>query len=228
VRFKSLLLAAASASLVAFPVHAERTELRVPFVTQQTPTWCWAATASMALRLLGFPDLNPARNYQCGVVAAAFEECQDDCTRCSTSLGSMDKLVGVLDRYKDLSLEVGDARPIHEFRPNYVSYPRWTEIKRSLDQSFPVIGGISPDAKPLDPAQSQHTVLITGYDDDYHGTGEEWVIIRDPYPYERGASPYAAAGYAFDAASGKARLPWRVLRDRMNLTSAVFLEKRSA
>jgi len=71
-------------------------------------------------------------------------------------------------------------------------------------------------------------VLITGYDDDYHGTGEEWVIIRDPYPYERGASPYAAAGYAFDAASGKARLPWRVLRDRMNLTSAVFLEKRSA
>lgn len=197
-------------------------------MTQQTPVWCWAATASMALRLLGFPDINPARNYQCGVVAAAFRECEDDCTKCVTSLGSMTKLVAVLDRYKRLSLEGSSTLSMGRFSPNYAAHPGWTRIKRSLDLSYPVIAGISPDGKPADPAQSEHTVLITGYDDDYRGTGEAWVIIRDPYPYERGADPYAVAGYRFEEASGKAQLPWRVLRDRMNLTSAVFLEKRSA
>lgn len=227
MRIGLLFLAAASASLTAYPAHAQRTELKVPVIVQQTPVWCWAAAASMALKLLGYPDINPVRNYQCGVVAAAFRNCDDDCTKCVTSLGSMTELVGVLDRYRDLSLELN--APSHaQLNPNYQANPRWTRIKRSLDLSYPVIAGISPDAKPDDPAASQHTVLITGYEDDYHGTGEDWVILKDPYPYARGANPYTSAGYSYASASGKARLPWRVLRDRMNLTSAVFLERRSA
>ena len=203
-------------------------ELKIPVITQQTPVWCWAATASMALKVLGFPDLNPAQNYQCGVVAAAFEDCQDDCTKCVTSLGSMASLVGVLERYRDLAVEDGLVQWSDRFSPNYAAYPLLPRIKRSLDLSFPVIAGISPDRKPDDPAKSEHSVLITGYDDDYHGTGEQWVVVRDPYPYQPGASPYTNAGYAYDASSGKAELPWRILRDRMNLTSAVFLERQSA
>ena len=223
-----LLAAALSVGLQTFPAQAQRKQISVPIVMQQTSSWCWAATASMALSLLGYPDINPAKNYQCGVVAAAFSECQDDCTKCVTSLGSMTELVGILDRYRDLSLEQNAASSHARLSPNYQAYPRWTRIKRSLDLAYPVIAGISPDAKPDDPAASQHTVLITGYDDDYRGSGEDWVILKDPYPYERGANPYANAGYPYAAATGKARLPWRVLRDRMNLTSAVFLEKRSA
>ena len=228
MRTALLFLAAASASFTEYPAHAQRTELKVPVIMQQTPVWCWAAAASMALKVLGFPDINPVRNYQCGVVAAAFRDCDDDCTKCVTSLGSMTELVGVLDRYRNLSLEQNAASSHARLSPNYQAYPRWTRIKRSLDLAYPVIAGISPDAKPDDPAASQHTVLITGYDDDYRGSGEDWVILKDPYPYERGANPYANAGYPYAAATGKARLPWRVLRDRMNLTSAVFLEKRSA
>jgi Papain-like cysteine protease AvrRpt2 len=229
VRCRLLLLAAASASLLtANPAHAQRTELKVPVITQQTPVWCWAATASMALRLLGFPDINPSRNYQCGVVAAAFPDCDDDCTKCVTTLGSMTMLVGILDRYRDLSLALGHASATERIKPNYVAYPGWIRIKHSIDLSYPVIAGISPDGKPDDPADSQHTVLITGYDDNYRGTGEAWVILKDPYPYDRGGDPYASAGYSYDARSGKAQLPWRVLRDRMNLTSAVFLETPSA
>ena len=224
----TLLLAAASASLAPAQAHAEQTELKMPIVVQQTPTWCWAATASMALKLLGFPDLNPSKDYQCGVVAAAFRECRDDCTKCVTSLGSMDKLVGVLDDYRDLSIELANAPPVSGFSPNYSSYPQWSRIKRSLDLSFPVIAGISPGAKPADPAESQHTVLITGYQENYRGSGEDWVILRDPYPYEIGSNPYANAGFPIQRSSGKVLLPWRVLRDRMNLTSAVFLENRSA
>jgi len=182
----------------------------------------------MALETLGFPDLNPVKNYQCGVVAVAFEDCQDDCTKCVTSLGSLPNLVGVLDRYRDLSVEQVGFTYSDSFGPNYASHPSWGHIKSSLDMSYPVIAGISPDAKPDDPAQPEHTVLITGYDGNYRGTGEEWVIVRDPFPYAKGASPYTAAGYAYDATSGRAKLPWRILRDRMNLSSAVFLERVTA
>jgi hypothetical protein len=182
----------------------------------------------MALQLLGFPDLNPGRNYQCGVVAAAFPDCDDDCTKCVTPIDAMTNMVGVLDRYRDLAIQLNSAGFSGLFDPNYVSYPRWTRIKHSLDLSYPVIAGISPDGRPANPARSEHAILITGYDDNYRGSGEEWVIVRDPYPYARGTSPYASAGYPYQAASGTAQLPWRILRDRMNLTSAVFLEKLSA
>ena len=70
-------------------------------------------------------------------------------------------------------------------------------------------------------------MLITGCDENHAGTGQDWVVVRDPYPYERGHSPYAEAGYRFDAASGTVLLPWRALRERLNRTSVVFLEKRS-
>lgn len=223
-----LFLAAASASFVPTPVLAQRTELNLAVVKQETPVWCWAASASMALKLLGFPDINPVRNYQCGVVAAAFPDCDADCTKCITSLESMEDLVGVLARYKAISGKPVRLRRPELFRPNYVAYPHWTEIKHSLDLSYPVIAGISPDQKPRNPAETEHAVLITGYDDNYRGTGEKWVVLRDPYPYEREKSPYTVAGYPFQSDSGKAELPWRILRDRMNLTSAVFLEPGSA
>jgi hypothetical protein len=200
----------------------------MPVITQQTPVWCWAATASMALQELGFPDLNPAKNYQCGVVAVAFEGCEDDCTKCVESLGSLAMLVGVLDRYRNLSAQQGNVTPDERFSPNYADYPDWIRVRHSLRLSYPVIAGISPDGKPADPDEPEHTVLITGYDDNYRGSGEKWVIVRDPYPYEPGASPYASAGYVYDAATGKAKLPWRVLRDRLNFTSAVFLERQTA
>ena len=224
---KSVLLAAVSASIVAHPAYAQRTELKADLITQQTPVWCWAATASMALELLGFPDIDPSKNYQCGVVAAAFPDCVDDCTQCVSRLGPLTNLVAVLDRYQDLTIE-RDAQPSAQLDPNYVSYPQWKQIKQSLDLAYPVIVGISPDGRPDNPAQSQHAILITGYDDNYRGTGEQWVILRDPYPYAPHENPYVGAGYRFQAASGKAKLPWKVLRDRLNLTSAVFLEKQSA
>ena len=215
-----LLLAAASASLPAQPTLAQRTELQTRLITQQTEVWCWAATAGMALQLLGFADIDPASNYQCGVVAAAFPECRDDCTQCASALPLMTGFVPLLRRYGDLA---SHREPHLLLSPNYSSDPQWGRITRSLDLSYPVIAGISPDGMPNDPAAAEHSVLITGYDDDYRGSGERWVVVRDPYPYAYGESPYASVGYAYDAATGKAQLPWSVLRDQLNLTSAVFL-----
>ena len=227
MRSKLALLAAVSVILVSHPARAERTELKTNLVTQQTPVWCWAATASMALRMLGFPDIDPARNYQCGVVVAAFPGCEDDCTECVTRLGPLSDMVGVLDRYKALAAARG-AEPDALFNPNYVADPQLSRIKRSLDLSHPVLAGISPDGRPRSPARAQHVVLITGYDDNHRGTGEDWVVVRDTYPYGDDGNPYVSAGYRFNAATGKVQLPWRVLRDRLNLSSAVFLEEQSA
>lgn len=196
-------------------------------MAQQSPVWCWAASASMALKYLGFPDINEVKNYQCGVVAAAFPECEDDCTQCDVALDKMPSFVTLLQRYRERT----NGRPIGvqaSFRPNYVAYPEFAEIKRSIDLSYPVIGGISLGTKPNDPALSQHAILITGYDDNHLGTGVPWVAILDPYPYARGESPWARAGYRASRYARTLMVPWSFVRDRMNLTSAVFLEDRRA
>jgi hypothetical protein len=219
-----LLLAAALSASAAAPASAHRHDLKVRFMAQQTPSWCWAASASMALKFLGFPDINEVSNYQCGVVAATFPECEDDCTKCNVALDRMPSFVTLLERYRDLT----KGRPIGvgaPFRPNYVAYPEFASIKQSIDLSYPVIGGISVGQPPADPALSQHAILITGYDDDHLGTGEPWVVILDPYPYSPGESPWLSAGYRSSA--GRLTVPWRFVRDRMNLTSAVFLEARA-
>jgi hypothetical protein len=228
VRRRLLLLAAACAASGALPAYGQRTELKTDLIVQQTPSWCWAAAASMALNMLGFPDINPAKNYQCGVVAAAFPNCDDDCTKCETTLDNMAKFVGVLDRYRDLAQRGHPTALQAAFKPNFTLYPSFVRIKRSLDHSYPVIAGVSFDGAPADPAVPEHALLITGYEENYLGTGEVWMIVRDPFPYEAGADPYSMFGYPYRRSTGKATVPWRTLRDRMNLTSAVFLEKLSA
>lgn len=223
-----LLLAAWDASIGVQPAHAQQTELKTEFISQQTPSWCWAAAAGMALKFLKFADINPVRNYQCGVVAAAFPNCDDDCTRCDTSLGTMTGFVEVLNRYRALALHGKPVGLQRAFDPNYVAYPTYLHVRSSLNMSYPVIGGISADRKPLDPAEPQHAVLITGYDDDYQASGEAWVVLRDPYPYASGKNPWLNSGYPYRQDTGRAIVPWRVLRDRMNLSSAVFLERQTA
>lgn len=223
-----LLAAAASASLALYPAHAQPTEIKTTLITQQTPVWCWAATASMALEVLGFPDIDPGKDYQCGVVVAAFPGCEDDCRECVTRLGPLSDMVGVLDRYRALSAKRGDGHSDELFSPNYVANPQWGRIKHSIDLSYPVIAGISPDGRPRSPARAQHVILIIGYDDNHRGTGEEWVILKDPYPYSPDDNPYTRAGYRFQTTSGTVQMPWSVLRDQLNLTSAVFLEEQSA
>ena len=220
-----LLLAAVCASSGVQPAHARRTELRTELITQQTPSWCWAASASMALELLRFPDINEASNYQCGVVAAAFPSCGDDCTRCDMTLPTMVSLIEVLNRYREHASPQRLSGLQASFSPNYLPNPDFKSVRQSLDASFPVLGGISPDETPTDPAASEHAVLLTGYDEDYLGTGEPWIVVRDPYPYAAGENPWINAGYPFWRASGRALVPWRALRQRMNLTSAVFLAK---
>jgi len=176
---------------------------------------------------LGFPNINPVNDYQCGVVAAAFPACDADCTKCDRALDSMKGLVGLLVRYRQLSLH-GKRAVKASFSPNYVADPDLARIQRSLDLSYPVIVGISPQQRPRYPEQAAHAVLITGYEDDYLGTGETWVVVRDPYPYTDDDNIWLNKGYPYAAETGRALVPWPALRDRMNLTSAVFLEKMTA
>lgn len=221
---KAIAFIAAASAAVPYPAAAAHTEIRTSLIAQQTPVWCWAASASMALKLLGFPDIDPGKNYQCGVVVAAFPGCEDDCAACVTRLGPLSDLVGVLDRYKGLA-DKGHAQTDALFSPNYVAHPRLDRIKRSLDLSHPVLAGISPDGVPEFPGHAEHVVLIT-YEEDYRGSGEDWVTVRDPFPYRAGRNPYA--GYRLQAATGRVQLPWRVLLTKLNLSSAVFLEERSS
>lgn len=182
----------------------------------------------MALETVGFADINSANNYQCGVVAVTFPVCDNDCTKCDQALDTMRRFVVLLNGYRHAALQGKPVGLQQSFSPNYVAYPALDQIEESLDRSYPVIVGISYGKRPQNPAKPQHAVLITGYHTNYRGTGKAWLILRDPYPYSDEENPWAKLGFPYRPATGRVMVPWAVLHGRMNLTSAVFLEKLSA
>jgi len=62
----------------------------------------------MLLRHLGYPGINPARNYQCGIVGSLGGECWYNCSlpRCITGIGTLSAFAGVLERYPDVASHV--------------------------------------------------------------------------------------------------------------------------
>lgn len=70
-------------------------ELPIAPIAQQTEVWCWAASAEMILRYYNEPNLNPAGNYQCGVVGGYYyllggpsHPCVSNCFLCQSPASS--------------------------------------------------------------------------------------------------------------------------------------------
>ena len=68
--------------------------LSIAPIAQETNEWCYAASAQMIFIYCKLPDLYPAGDYQCGVVAAynayifpQHPECLNDCTLCAQVSG---------------------------------------------------------------------------------------------------------------------------------------------
>jgi hypothetical protein len=209
----------------AAPAAAERVELAVPVVRQQTNVWCWAATATMALQLHGYPNVNPAGNYQCGIVAVAFPECDADCHACIRPIGPLPNMVWAIERYQAYVARTLDFSLPH-VRPRYDDSPTFEKIRQSLRQDMPVIAGISPTRVPNNPSETEHAVLISGVDDAWRtpsGERVRVVIVNDPFVYGPGQNPYERVGGWVDPYSGKAVVEWNTFRNRLNFSSAVFL-----
>lgn len=208
------------------PSVAQRLILPIPGVLQQTPVWCWASVSEMVLRHYGYPNLNPASNYQCGIVGVAGAVgllppiCNLDCgnPQCIVPIGDASRLIGVILRYREVVVQFGGVPP----RP---IAPRWNAgtlslsgIQASLNRGAPVIVGITPSGIPTSFAPA-HVALIVGFDSSaFNGRG---IIVNDPFPYGLGTlgpygDPYVLAGalivghaqYLIDYSSFAQRLAW--------------------
>lgn len=168
-------------ALALIASHAKRPaahELPIPPVYQQTPVWCWAAVAEMVLRYYDWDSINPAGNFQCGVVALLGPMCNQNCFACVTPIGNSFQLAQVIEGYQQVADRFGYPGDFVDVRTG----PRLTldDIIDELDSGTPVMIGISPSgmAPFYPPGMSDHVALVVGYDE---RTGA--LLVNDPYPY---------------------------------------------
>lgn len=177
------------AALLAGPASAQRASLPIMPVAQQTPVWCWAASIEMVFRHYGAPNLNPAGNMQCAVVATLHPACAADCTSCIVSGGSTANMVMSMNAYRQAASAYGFFfPPVGYFLAGRMDF---SSIADRVDRGHPLIAGISPSGMGglYPPTMSEHAVVVVGYDGVLGS-----VIVNDPYPYPPGFDPYSRAG----------------------------------
>ncbi len=202
---------------------SKATDLAIDPVAQRTPLWCWAAAAQMVLEHYGFPNLNPAGDFQCGVVGAQGGYCAANCALCLNSGGTTARIAAVMNQYVMLARQMtGFRNP--DFRIGLAGILSPQQIIDSIDGDAPVLAGISPSGVPYPPGAgfSQHAVVIVGYDGDERNLS---VIINDPYPY----SPPMSAPYAHVGAKmlqpGQYWVPYRAFVGRLNYGNSITFKR---
>lgn len=175
----------------ANPVTADE-DLGISPTFQQNPVWCWAAVSEMVLSHFGYSSINPAGNFQCGVVAMLGGVCNLNCGACGTGIGNTSNLAEVLRRYQQVAAQVGaDGEKFISRLTGKLSANR---IVDEIDAGRPVIAGINPSGmgKFYPPGFGEHVALIEGYKNEGNDIN---LIVNDPFPYRVvGHDPYISAG----------------------------------
>lgn len=189
--FLCALILGAIAQFNSAPANAK--VLPVPIVMQQTPEWCFAASASMIFEYFGFPNLNPAGDFQCGIVGAQGGVCAANCAAlpCLGGGGTVPHVAAIMRTYATVAQQrTGFSDSSVRLGETGILTPE--QIRGQIDNNGPVMAGISPSGVPFPPGLgvSEHAVVIVGYEGDEN---DFKVIINDPYPYPAPA-PYVSAG----------------------------------
>lgn len=164
---------------------------------QQTPVWCWAASAEMVFKYYGLPNINPGGNYQCGLIAAWFAgtPCAVDCSLCVVPVGVMSNMQQVINGYGLYVQSIGYQSRVLSSALVFRPLSR-TELAAEISSGRPVIVGINTGGGFALPNASQHIAVVVGYD---FTAGKQSVIVNDPFPfqyppYNNYPNPYTAAG----------------------------------
>jgi len=198
------LIVVAAASLFA-PASWAKT-LGISPVYQQTPVWCWAAVGEMVFRHYGVPTVNPAGNFQCGIVALLHPVCNVNCMNCPVPAGSLQTMDDMLTRYPDVAGQVR-GRDVSISTSVADEALSLDDVIAEIDAGRPIVAGISPSGyRTL--GLSEHVALIIGYDDGA-------LIVNDPFPFQ-----LAFAGDPYLAAGGQ-----RVARGRYVIDYEAFVER---
>lgn len=89
-------------SMGVFPALVRAEKLAIAPIAQETPVWCWVAVGAMVLNYYDVPNLNPAGDYQCGIIAARFGPntvCWTNCRACQVPAGAPSEITRMLREY---------------------------------------------------------------------------------------------------------------------------------
>jgi hypothetical protein len=172
--------------------YSKAKTLPIAPIAQQTPVWCWAATAEMVFRYYSVPNLNQYGNYQCGIVAVYFGgQCAQNCGLCVAPIQGMAQLNLLINDYDLVARQLGVPSPDVRSQIRY-SALEVSEVAREIEAGRPIIAGITAGGFPF-PNFSQHVVVIVGYD---LSGSEPYLIVNDPFPYNfvpGAGNPYMVA-----------------------------------
>ena len=175
--------------------NAVDADLSIPPVGQHTPVWCWVAVGEMVFEHFGVPNVNPAGNYQCGIIGALagpYHPCWSDCRRCVVPAGSPQNLSNMLFQYPRIAGQL-TRQSIDGVRSRRLLRPlTGEEIRGELDNDRPIIAGVNPSG--VTGPFAQHVALIIGYEDN---DDQLILTVNDPYPYQLVGNrfdPYLRAG----------------------------------
>jgi len=186
---------------------------------QETPEWCWVSVCQMVLQFNHVGTVNPAGDYQCGIVGWYFQNtaCYSNCYLCRNNAAqSLDDILRVYSYYpataKALNGGVGPSTITYNA---YESSLGDDQIMAQIDAGSPIEAGINPDGYIVGPT-AQHATLIIGYIK--YDDGSLDVIVNDPFPYQLTPypNPYFAAGgqtngngqYQINSNNFRGRLLW--------------------
>ena len=173
------------------PSTSSSVTLPINPVAQQQPLWCWLASGQMVFQYYGIPPINPI-SYQCGIIAA-FEGpnsvCWISCGACNFGAGSSLTIVPMLQQYSLIATN-GTKELSAVFAPNMLP-PQ--QIQTEIQAKRPVLAGINPGQTFAIFGNSEHLVVIVGYET---SNGQFSLVVNDPFPYEAVGSPdpYLAVG----------------------------------
>jgi hypothetical protein len=192
---------------------------------QETYVWCWVAVGQMVFEYYDIPNVNPAGDYQCGIVGllaagTVRNDCASRCQNCTVPAGSASGVIHMIEEYpRRVAVVTREAVP--RLRADYRASALSSEtIERVLDEDAPVIAGISPSGRPPAWASSQHVALIVGY----RGSGSDLeLLVNDPYPFAQD-NPYERAG-AENNGDGSYWIGYGALRRNLNWRESIVVRK---
>jgi hypothetical protein len=200
------------------PTVAREVSLGIVPVQQATPVWCWVASGEMVFRHYGIPNVNPGGHYQCGIVGILYPICNFNCLNCNVTASSIWVVNDMIYRYpQEVRAHSVPSSPLLA-APTVASQAlTLAATTTQLNARRPIVAGVSPSGFRFPWQESEHAVVIVGYQE--MSDGSVRVLVNDPWPYGQFQSPnpYLQAGgvavragqYAVDYSRFVQQLLWR-------------------
>lgn len=189
---------------------AQEKYLDIDPVHQRTREWCWVSCGEMIFKYYDICSINPAGDFQCGIIALLGPTCNLDCYSCPVPAGSTQRIINMLDQYPQVARSVCGSTKLSVSCTDRLSAITPSEVVNDIESDMPILAGINPMGNAVG-NESAHATLITGYT--YNGS-DLFLIVNDPFIYPTHLNPYLQVG-ADETQSGQYRISYSVFRQSL-------------